>query len=109
MAGMHARYGNAQGDNHALCESWIGQTVRAGTGAREYIPRIGHTGIWMHLPAEFDSCLVPSAVATLRGSLGDLTKQRGAGSIFIRWPVSSIQAGQSLEFSSRLEHYIESL
>ena len=84
MAGIHAKYGNAQGDSQALYESWIGQTVRTEAGAHEFIPRIGHTGIWMHPPAEFDSCLVPRVVPTLRGSLGDFTKQRGAGSIFIR-------------------------
>lgn len=40
-------------------------------GAHEFIPRTGHTVIWIHPgPAEFDSCLVPRALPALRGSLG---------------------------------------
>lgn len=59
-------------------------------GVHEFIPRTGYIGIWIHPgPAEFDSCLVWRAMPVLRGvTLGwhPFVKQRGAGSIFIRFP-----------------------
>lgn len=62
MAGIHAKYGNAQGDSHALCESWIGQCEHK-QGAHEFIPRTGYIGIWIHPgPAEIDSWLVRRAM-----------------------------------------------
>lgn len=57
IAGMHARYGNAQGDNHALCESWIGQRDISQSNEVRGIPKGDRTSTLGFPGAEVsDSC-----------------------------------------------------